>query len=157
MRPWTLVVLSNFGRDRIAWQSYDMLFDQICPLAIFRCQIDTCCECRPSLHFWIGWQRSSVGCPAYPTEASGATSPLHQTNSAARTESMLDVGSLPQHKSLKTFWSGKIGLKIYAGICRRLATDTRRRRHINVGSASIFNECSTSDVAATVDDGLATS
>ena len=27
MRPWTVVVLSDFGRDRIAYQGYDMLFD----------------------------------------------------------------------------------------------------------------------------------
>ena len=27
MRPWTVVVLSNWGRDRFAWQAYDQLFD----------------------------------------------------------------------------------------------------------------------------------
>ncbi|WP_191326195.1 protein DpdJ [Chlorobium phaeovibrioides] len=27
MRPWTLVVLSDYGRDRVAYQGYDMLFD----------------------------------------------------------------------------------------------------------------------------------
>ena len=27
MRPWTVVVLSDFGRDRIAYQGYDVLFD----------------------------------------------------------------------------------------------------------------------------------
>jgi hypothetical protein len=27
MRPWTVVVLSDYGRDRLAWQSYDVLFD----------------------------------------------------------------------------------------------------------------------------------
>lgn len=27
MRPWTLVVLSDFGRDRLAYQAYDQLFD----------------------------------------------------------------------------------------------------------------------------------
>lgn len=27
MRPWTAVVLSDYGRDRIAYQSYDLLFD----------------------------------------------------------------------------------------------------------------------------------
>lgn len=27
MRPWTVVVLSDYGRDRIAYQGYDMLFD----------------------------------------------------------------------------------------------------------------------------------
>ena len=31
MRPWTLVVLSNYGRDRLAWQSYDLLFDPELP------------------------------------------------------------------------------------------------------------------------------
>ena len=29
MRPWTVVVLSDYGRDRIAYQSYDSLFDPI--------------------------------------------------------------------------------------------------------------------------------
>lgn len=29
MRPWTLVVLSDYGRDRIAYQSYDTLFNPI--------------------------------------------------------------------------------------------------------------------------------
>ncbi|MEH1926222.1 hypothetical protein [Nostoc sp.] len=29
MRPWTVVVLSDYGRDRIAYQSYDMLFNPI--------------------------------------------------------------------------------------------------------------------------------
>ena len=27
MRPWTVVVLSDWGRDRFAWQAYDQLFD----------------------------------------------------------------------------------------------------------------------------------
>jgi superfamily II DNA or RNA helicase len=27
MRPWTVVVLSDYGRDRIAYQAYDLLFD----------------------------------------------------------------------------------------------------------------------------------
>ena len=27
MRPWTVVVLSDYGRDRIAYQGYDLLFD----------------------------------------------------------------------------------------------------------------------------------
>jgi hypothetical protein len=27
MRPWTVVVLSDYGRDRLAYQAYDMLFD----------------------------------------------------------------------------------------------------------------------------------
>lgn len=27
MRPWTVVVLSDFGRDRLAYQGYDLLFD----------------------------------------------------------------------------------------------------------------------------------
>lgn len=29
MRPWTVVVLSDYGRDRIAYQNYDMLFSPI--------------------------------------------------------------------------------------------------------------------------------
>jgi ATP-dependent helicase Lhr and Lhr-like helicase len=29
MRPWTVVVLSDYGRDRIAYQSYDLLFDPL--------------------------------------------------------------------------------------------------------------------------------
>jgi hypothetical protein len=31
MRPWTVVVLSDYGRDRIAYQAYDQLFDPILP------------------------------------------------------------------------------------------------------------------------------
>lgn len=31
MRPWTVVVLSDYGRDRIAYQGYDMLFDPELP------------------------------------------------------------------------------------------------------------------------------
>lgn len=31
MRPWTAVVLSDYGRDRIAYQSYDLLFDPELP------------------------------------------------------------------------------------------------------------------------------
>ncbi|HKY76130.1 MAG TPA: protein DpdJ, partial [Acidimicrobiia bacterium] len=27
MRPWTVIVLSDWGRDRLAWQLYDQLFD----------------------------------------------------------------------------------------------------------------------------------
>lgn len=27
MRPWTIVVLSDYGRDRVAYQGYDLLFD----------------------------------------------------------------------------------------------------------------------------------
>ena len=29
MRPWTVVVLSDYGRDRLAYQGYDLLFDPI--------------------------------------------------------------------------------------------------------------------------------
>ena len=31
MRPWTVVVLSDYGRDRIAYQSYDQLFSPNLP------------------------------------------------------------------------------------------------------------------------------
>ncbi len=31
MRPWTVVVLSDYGRDRIAYQAYDLLFDPELP------------------------------------------------------------------------------------------------------------------------------
>lgn len=31
MRPWTVVVLSDFGRDRLAFQSYEALFDPVVP------------------------------------------------------------------------------------------------------------------------------
>jgi len=27
MRPWTIVALSDYGRDRLAWESFDLLFD----------------------------------------------------------------------------------------------------------------------------------
>lgn len=30
-RPWTVVVLSNFGRDRDAWEAYDALFSPVVP------------------------------------------------------------------------------------------------------------------------------
>ncbi|MDQ3802286.1 MAG: DEAD/DEAH box helicase [Acidobacteriota bacterium] len=29
MRPWTVVVLSDYGRDRVAYQGYDLLFDPL--------------------------------------------------------------------------------------------------------------------------------
>ena len=32
MRPWTAVVLSDYGRDRVAYQSYDQLFDPELPI-----------------------------------------------------------------------------------------------------------------------------
>lgn len=32
MRPWTAVVLSDYGRDRIAYQGYDLLFDPELPV-----------------------------------------------------------------------------------------------------------------------------
>lgn len=32
MRPWTAVVLSDYGRDRAAYQSYDLLFDPALPV-----------------------------------------------------------------------------------------------------------------------------
>lgn len=31
MRPWTVVVLSDYGRDRVAYQGYDMMFDPEVP------------------------------------------------------------------------------------------------------------------------------
>ena len=31
MRPWTLVTLSDYGRDRLAWESFDLLFDPELP------------------------------------------------------------------------------------------------------------------------------
>lgn len=32
MRPWTIAVLSDYGRDRLAYQGYDLLFDPELPL-----------------------------------------------------------------------------------------------------------------------------
>lgn len=32
MRPWTVVVLSDYGRDRVAYQGYDLLFDPEVPV-----------------------------------------------------------------------------------------------------------------------------
>lgn len=32
MRPWTAVILSDYGRDRLAYQSYDLLFDPELPV-----------------------------------------------------------------------------------------------------------------------------
>jgi ATP-dependent helicase YprA (DUF1998 family) len=32
MRPWTVVVLSDYGRDRISYQNYDLLFDPELPV-----------------------------------------------------------------------------------------------------------------------------
>jgi len=32
MRPWTVVVLSDYGRDRVAYQAYDLLFDPELPV-----------------------------------------------------------------------------------------------------------------------------
>ena len=32
MRPWTIAILSDYGRDRIAYQGYDLLFDPELPL-----------------------------------------------------------------------------------------------------------------------------
>ena len=29
MRPWTVTILSDFGRDRLIYQSYDRLFDPV--------------------------------------------------------------------------------------------------------------------------------
>ncbi len=34
MRPWTAVVLSDYGRDRLAYQAYDQLFDPQLPLRL---------------------------------------------------------------------------------------------------------------------------
>ena len=34
MRPWTTVVLSDYGRDRLAYQAYDQLFDPQLPLRL---------------------------------------------------------------------------------------------------------------------------
>jgi len=31
MRPWTIVCLSDYGRDRLAWESFDLLFDPELP------------------------------------------------------------------------------------------------------------------------------
>jgi hypothetical protein len=31
MRPWTIVTLSDFGRDRLAWEGFDLLFDPELP------------------------------------------------------------------------------------------------------------------------------
>ena len=31
MRPWTIVALSDYGRDRLAWESFDLLFDPELP------------------------------------------------------------------------------------------------------------------------------
>lgn len=31
MRPWTIVTLSDYGRDRLAWESFDLLFDPALP------------------------------------------------------------------------------------------------------------------------------
>jgi hypothetical protein len=58
MRPWTVVVLSDYGRDRTAYQSYDRLFSPTLPprhlplanRAVLRMQAAfTLCD-------WLAWR-----------------------------------------------------------------------------------------------------
>ena len=46
MRPWTVVVLSDYGRDRLAYQGYDLLFDPRSKPARCRSRTLTCCASR---------------------------------------------------------------------------------------------------------------
>jgi hypothetical protein len=43
-RPWTVVVLSNFGRDRDAWDAYDALFSPVVPPRSLPIRPSTACS-----------------------------------------------------------------------------------------------------------------
>jgi ATP-dependent helicase Lhr and Lhr-like helicase len=66
MRPWTAIVLSDYGRDRAAYQAYDALFDpalraQSLPMAnryVLRIQAGF------ALMDWLAAQIGAV--PGYP-------------------------------------------------------------------------------------------
>ena len=57
-RPWTIVVLSDYGRDRLAYQAYDQLFDPSWRSRRSRSRTAPCCGCRPSMPSSTGWRCS---------------------------------------------------------------------------------------------------
>ena len=84
MRPWTAVVLSDYGRDRSAYQSYDQLFDPELPVRTLPMGNRYITLCRPSTPQLISWRCvCTMECPA----VFGATSVASHTSSDATASS----------------------------------------------------------------------
>ena len=115
-RPWTVVVLSNFGRDRDAWDAYDALFSPIVPrrtlpvenLYVLRIQAVY------SLLDWLA-QELDLRYQSSWTLASGPAELLHPKNAK----------KVPETRSLQTAMTDLLGRLLRDGTERDLV-----RRHI---------------------------
>jgi hypothetical protein len=87
-RPWTVVVLSDWGRDREAWDAYDLLFDPVVPprslpldnMYVLRIQAVY------SLLDWLAAELQLTKGSSW-TESAGPADLLHPNNSSRRQES----------------------------------------------------------------------
>lgn len=117
-RPWTVVVLSNFGRDRDAWDAYDALFSPIVPprslpienLYVLRIQAVY------SLLDWLA-QELDLRYQSSWTLASGPAELLHPKNAK----------KVPETRSLQTAMTDLLGRLLREGTERdRLGRHLRR-------------------------------
>ena len=62
MRPWTVVVLSDYGRDRIAYQGYDLLFNPVLPKRSLPIQNRYVIRIQAVFAFmdWVGQQLAAI-------------------------------------------------------------------------------------------------
>jgi DEAD/DEAH box helicase/Helicase conserved C-terminal domain len=62
MRPWTVVVLSDYGRDRMAYQGYDMLFNPVLPKRSLPIQNRYVIRIQAVFAFmdWVGQQLAAI-------------------------------------------------------------------------------------------------
>lgn len=124
MRPWTVVVLSDWGRDRISWQLYDQLFDPILdpqhlPL---RNRYVLRMQAVYGMLDWLGGRLASVGtdrsawadmsAPATTLETSPARVEARTTRQARAADLLREVlTGGPASDHLRTFLRRSLGLE----------------------------------------------
>jgi ATP-dependent helicase Lhr and Lhr-like helicase len=115
MRPWTVVVLSDYGRDRIAYQGYDVLFDpelkpRELPLAnrhVLKMQAVY------SMMDWLSSELGSTGPGHFWNDASGPTeypNPKRRQQKSAEILSSVIVGG-PEFDRLRDWLKYSLGLR----------------------------------------------
>nr|WP_277349700.1 protein DpdJ [Planosporangium thailandense] len=125
MRPWTVVVLSDWGRDRLAWEAYDALFDPELPprnlplenLYVLRIQAVY------ALLDWLAMELRYSGTDSAWEDLAGPASALHPRNATRQAATRARQAALstllsrllrpgPERERLRRHLRGALGLGI---------------------------------------------
>lgn len=128
-RPWTVVTLSDYGRDRLAYQAYDSLFNPMLQMRTLpvRNRYVLRIQGAQALLDWLGEQLRARGIAADPRKL--LTAPREQESANGRDEKAL-IGLL-----LDVLGGGEGGDEVAAQLEDDLAMHLRRSLEISVEEA----------------------